>query len=112
MKGVGRKIKKLRKEKGYSLEELGKRINFNPSNLSKIERGQRNASIQLVEQLASFFDVHQSYFLDEEIEVPIKLKEKDVKWITFGEKMEKRDLTPEEIEKIVEIIDSIRKNDS
>lgn len=110
MKDVGKRIQRIRIERGYTLQELGDKINFNYSNLSKIERGVRTASIELIESLAKFFDVPISYFFGETIEVPQELKERDVEWIAFNEEMEKRGLTPDELKKIVDFIDSLNKN--
>jgi transcriptional regulator with XRE-family HTH domain len=59
---VGKKIKKLRKERGYSLRRVGEQLGIDYSYLAKIEKGQK-PSIKLLEQIASFFDVDIKYFL-------------------------------------------------
>ena len=49
MKNISKKIKDIRLKNGLTLEELGDRINFNYSNLSKIERGVRTPTLELLE---------------------------------------------------------------
>lgn len=111
---IGNKIRELRKKNGDSLEELGKKINFNYSNLSKIERGERSPSVELLEQIAKLYDVSVSYFFGDEGKLPKELEERGAKWIAFGEKMEQRELTPEQIEATLEFLDKmgITKRDS
>jgi transcriptional regulator with XRE-family HTH domain len=107
MKYIGSRIRDLRTKNGDSLEELGKKLNFNYSNLSKIERGVRSPSVELLEQVAKLYDVKISYFFGEEGELPQKLKDKGAEWIAFGKKMEKRELTPEQIEATLEFLEKM-----
>lgn len=104
---LGNRIKSLRTKHHYSLSQLCKKLNFDPSNLSKIENGKRKPPLDLLEQMAELFEVEMSYFFIDT--VPKELKERNVKWINFGEDMEKRNLTPEQIKKIVDMLDAIRK---
>ncbi|PLS07831.1 helix-turn-helix domain-containing protein [Neobacillus cucumis] len=62
---VGDRLKELRMLKGITLKELGKAVEFNYSNLSKIERGERKPNIDLLERLAHYFQVEISYFFRE-----------------------------------------------
>lgn len=109
MDKIGQRIKKMRQEKGLSLRELGEKINIAFSHLSRIENDKKTPNIELLETLSDLFDVPMSYFFGEEQPLPKELKEKDVEWLVFGEEMEKRDLTPEEIKNIVELVDKLRK---
>ena len=55
---LGNNIKKLRKESGISLRNLGKLVDMDVSNLSKYERGvMRNISIKLIYRLSEAFNV-------------------------------------------------------
>lgn len=62
---LGEKIRLLRTEKGYSLRELGKRVNLSFSYLGDIERGRTNPSIETLKSLAEALEVPVTYFLEE-----------------------------------------------
>jgi transcriptional regulator with XRE-family HTH domain len=49
---IGQELKRLRKEKGFTLEELAERAEISTSYLSHIERGTRQASLTTLETLA------------------------------------------------------------
>ena len=101
---VGIRIRKLRKKHNHTLKDLGDRINFNYSNLSKIERGDRNPTYELIEQLAELYDVPMTYFFrDREI-----LDDEDKKWLTLRKESEDRGYGPEEIQQIIQFMESIR----
>jgi transcriptional regulator with XRE-family HTH domain len=109
MKNISRKIKDLRVKKGYTLEELGDKINFNYSNLSKIERGIRPPTLELIEKLSEFYNVPLSYFFGEENPIPEELKKLGAEWVTVVEELKEKEITPEEIKAIIEILDRRKK---
>lgn len=109
MKNISEKIRDIRLKKGLTLEELGDKINFNYSNLSKIERGVRTPTLELLEKLAEFYDVPLSYFFGEEAKIPDELKKYGVEWITFVEEMTEKNITPDEIKAIMEILNKFNK---
>lgn len=96
---IGEKFKKIRKEHGYSLIEVGEKINFNYSNLSKIERGVREPYLELIEKMAKFYNVSLSYFFG-----PYESKEMNPEWIEFVEEMKEKQITPDEIKTLLNII--------
>ena len=55
---VGLALKKLRKEKGFTLEELAERAEISTSYLSHIERGTRQAPLSTLESLAHILGVN------------------------------------------------------
>ena len=61
-----RKIRELRQKKGDTIKELANKIQYDFSNLSKIERGLVTPSLKLLSKIANIYDVHISYFLEEE----------------------------------------------
>lgn len=61
---IGKKIKKLRLEKGDTLESLSKKINYDYSNLSKVERGVYRPSTELLENISKVYETSPSYFFD------------------------------------------------
>lgn len=106
---IGDKIRNIRLKNNDSLEDLGKKLNFNFSNLSKIERGTRKASLELLEQIAKIYDVKLSYFFGEEGELPNELKEIGAEWVSFAKDMREQKITPEEIKAIIQVMKNINK---
>jgi transcriptional regulator with XRE-family HTH domain len=60
------KIKLLRKENGDTLKELANKINYDYSNLSKIERGIYQPSLELLEKVADIYNVPMTYFFEKD----------------------------------------------
>lgn len=59
--GIGRRIAELRAVRGYSLRQLGQRAHVSASMLSMIEKGERNASEEIVAAVARALDVGVSH---------------------------------------------------
>jgi transcriptional regulator with XRE-family HTH domain len=110
LKNISKKIREIRTKNGHTLEELGEKLNLNPSNLSKIERGIRKPQIELVEQIANIYNVPLSYFFGETAEAPEELKKLGAEWVAFAEEMEDREITPEEIRAILEVLNKVNKS--
>lgn len=62
---VGRKIRKLREEKGYTLIELGRKAGISYTHISEIERGNTCPSLKTVNKLAKVFQLPVTYFFTE-----------------------------------------------
>src|SRR5438128_1868639 len=62
---VGLKIKKLRKEHKDTLKSLAEKVDYDWSNLSKVERGVYGASIDLLKKIALVYDVNPNYFFSD-----------------------------------------------
>ncbi len=65
---IGQKIKKLREEKGYSLEELSKLSKLTTSTLSAFERGKTKPTYDSLRALTQAFRVTADYLLSDSIE--------------------------------------------
>ncbi|WP_226567168.1 helix-turn-helix domain-containing protein [Bacillus stratosphericus] len=67
---MGESIRSLRKQKKKTLREVAVAINVTHSYLSRLERGLKKPSMDMIEKLADYFDVHKSYFFleDDKIE--------------------------------------------
>ncbi|MGD6818901.1 helix-turn-helix domain-containing protein [Metabacillus sp. 84] len=61
-----KKIKELRKKNGHTLKDLADKVNYDPSNLSKIERGINQPSLTLLSKIASVYSKDLNYFVDDE----------------------------------------------
>ena len=53
----GEKVKKLRKEKGWSQEELSFKTGFHRTYIGMIERAERNISLLNINKLANTFQI-------------------------------------------------------
>ena len=64
---LGEAIRRLRKEKKRTIEEMAASIGITQSYLSRIERNIQQPSMQVIENIADYLGVHKSYlFFDEE----------------------------------------------
>lgn len=75
LNGFGSKVKELRKEKGYSLAEVGKAIGISHNFLSEVERGKKEPSDSTVRALANFFEVDEDELFSKLDKVPMRTLE-------------------------------------
>ncbi|MBC5712732.1 helix-turn-helix transcriptional regulator [Roseburia sp. BX1005] len=61
LKETGKRIKSLRKQKNMTQDQLADKLNISVSNLGKIETGYSGASIDLLIEMAMFFDISLDY---------------------------------------------------
>lgn len=52
----GQKVKELREEKGFSIEQLANISNVDRNYISDIEKGKRNVSIEIIEKIIKALD--------------------------------------------------------
>lgn len=62
-KESGKRIAKLRKERGLTQDQLAEKLNISTSNLGKLERGLQGLSIDLLVEIRCFFEVSTDYIL-------------------------------------------------
>jgi transcriptional regulator with XRE-family HTH domain len=103
----GKRIRSLRESRKDTLEDLAEKLNMTWSSLGKYERGERKITPELLEQIAKIYDVPFSYFFGEETKPPNELKELGAEWVTFVKGMKEREITPEEIKAILNIMKKI-----
>lgn len=60
---IGARIRKLRKEKGWSQEELGEMVDCSNNHISHVETAQNKVSLSLLLRLSYVFEVSLDYFL-------------------------------------------------
>ena len=65
---IGRRIRTIRKEKGMSQAELGKKMNLSADRIQKYENGIRKPKIELLKQFASVLGVETIALLDPVVE--------------------------------------------
>jgi transcriptional regulator with XRE-family HTH domain len=61
---VGRRIRELRKSRGWSQEKLGELADLHPTYIGGIERGERNVALENLAQLATAFGLSLSQLFD------------------------------------------------
>lgn len=62
MRNYGKLIAKLRKQKGLTQEQLGKKLNVSYQAVSKWENNQSEPSLETIEKLADVFGITISQF--------------------------------------------------
>jgi len=61
---LNKRWKEYREEKGYTLEEVSKAVGISASHLSKLENGNANATLEVLEKIAYFYGESPIYFFD------------------------------------------------
>ena len=61
---LGKRIRELRKMRGWSQEKLGEMANLHPTYVGGIERGERNVAFENLVHIASAFGLSLSQFFD------------------------------------------------
>lgn len=107
MNKYGVRIRELRDKKKDTLEDLARKLNMTASALGKYERGERRITPELLEKIASIYDIPVSYFYGEEL--PDELKKFGEGWVTFAKDMQDKKLTPEQIRSLVEMLEKLGK---
>lgn len=65
LKKIGQKIKIIRQQKGISQQELAAMINYEKSNMSRLESGGTNPTILTLDKIAKALGVEISALLDD-----------------------------------------------
>ena len=58
----GKKVRELRKEKGYSQEELANRSGLHRTYIGMLERAEKNITLKNIEKVANALDVKINQF--------------------------------------------------
>jgi transcriptional regulator with XRE-family HTH domain len=74
LQALGKRIRELRMEKGWSQQELAYRIGMEKSNLSVIENGKSNPQILTLARIAGILEVQPQELLAFEVELPTFLE--------------------------------------
>jgi XRE family transcriptional regulator, master regulator for biofilm formation len=78
---IGKKIKRLRQQKGYSITELGRLADVSKSYLSQLERGlQTNPSLQFLVKVTKPLDTSIDFLLKESKVQKSLCNELDEEW--------------------------------
>ena len=86
---IGEKIRKLRKEKGWSQSQLAQKIDINTRNISLYESEKAIPSSETVQKLATLFDVSTDYLFNDEPQNIASMGIKDKSLISLFEEIDK-----------------------
>lgn len=78
---IGVKIKKLRKARKLTLQEVARETGFSPALISQIENNNVSPPIATLAKLARFFDVKMAHFFEEEEEYKYEVVRKSARRI-------------------------------
>lgn len=65
---INEKILQLRKQAGWSQEELGRRIGANKTHISRLEKGRYMPSVRVLKALADVFEVTTDFLIDDNLD--------------------------------------------
>lgn len=128
----GEIIKKLRLEKGYTLDELAKKLNTTRQTIFKYENNMiTNIPSDKIEKMALLFNVTPSYLMgwEENVESPLGDYNENIKYLKEHDQQElielyedilandrlsilfdkAKQLSPEDLEQVLKIIDTFNK---
>lgn len=63
IQNLGEKVKLLRKRRNLKQEDLANLLNLSRAQISNLEKGKRNFSLNQLEKICKFFNVEMSYFI-------------------------------------------------
>ncbi|WP_267378634.1 helix-turn-helix transcriptional regulator [Bacillus sp. GM_Baccil_2] len=113
------RIKEVRKKNGDTLKDLAKKINYDYSNLSKIERGFYTPSIELLKRISIVYNVNLQYLIEMNLESECTSNENlfiqdiyldsDELFQKYNFILDGKQATAEEMELVIQIVRQIRK---
>lgn len=95
MSNLGERLKLLREEKGYTQEELSKKLNITRQSISNYEKNKRTPDYETIELIADFFNVDLDYLYGR-TDVPNKHN----LYVAWDEKYNKDGILEKEVKKI------------
>lgn len=64
---LGNKVRKLREEKSFAIEQLANISNVDRNYISDIEKGKRNVSIEIIEKIVTALDTDLADFFNDQV---------------------------------------------
>ena len=69
---IGKKIRELRKKKGFTQEDLGEKADLDYTSIGAAERGERNLSVKSLLRVAEALDADAGYFIPTSRKLKVK----------------------------------------
>jgi transcriptional regulator with XRE-family HTH domain len=102
------RFRELREKRGYSQQKLADMLYVNQTAVSQWERGLTTPTKDTLKKLCELYSVTADYLLgitDKPDRVsPPELREYGIEWVSVVKKARALGLSPEDIEKIIEIV--------
>jgi transcriptional regulator with XRE-family HTH domain len=111
--GFGKKLREIRHMTGKSLRDVEIETNINRGYLSRLEREEiPNAPFSRLEELAEYYGVDVATIVKDDEDWKMKLdpklkkfvEENNIGYLKIGIKAKEKNLSPEDVEKIIEIM--------
>ena len=105
---LGQRIKELRLEKGWTVEELANRVNRSKSTISEIENNKNKPGRKLIELFSTEFRVTTDYIMGLSNHKELSSKqssEVERRLSEFAPRIEK--MSPEKIQMLMETVDAL-----
>lgn len=100
---IGRRVRELRKMRGWSQEKLGDKVGLSKSQISNIELNRRGTRVETQIRIAEALGVEVADLYESKMQV-------NDGWIAFNEKMKEKGITPEKAERWMELAEQIIKD--
>ncbi|MCU0671318.1 MAG: helix-turn-helix domain-containing protein [Myxococcota bacterium] len=98
---LGARVRELRRNRGWTLEDLAHAADVHATHLSAVERGKRNPTVGVLAKLADALDVQLSAFFGAPAAVPAKTLRAELRRRTEA-------LEAEELARLLRVLDALR----
>lgn len=117
----GKRLKKLRNEKGINQKELADKMNTTKATISRYENDKQEPSVLILEKLAEYFNTSTDYILGKSdardplwyeklpAELQNFIKEENVEYLSVAFRAKEENWSPEAIEEVMKVIKSLKK---
>jgi transcriptional regulator with XRE-family HTH domain len=116
---LGKRLKDLREEKKLTTREMSAMLNIGKSTFSNYENDTRKPDYELLKKLSEYFEVSLDYLLGktniknayvlENNQLPKHAYELKGDYIFIAKEMQDKEISPERIRKIIEILEADKK---
>lgn len=98
---LAEKIKKLRKEKGWSQEKLAQKLGIHRKTVAFYELNKSYPTAENIQKIANVFDIASDYLLSDEVDSFASLGIKDKSLVPIFEQIDKLDEKSKDVIKIM-----------
>ncbi|SHH06487.1 helix-turn-helix domain-containing protein [Tepidibacter thalassicus] len=108
------RLKQLRKSMKLTQKELAEKLGLSPGAIGLYEQNRRTPDIELLNKIATYFDVTVDYLLGrtnnpttvriEGDKLPKELREIGIEYLTIAKEMADKEIPPEDIKKIIDVL--------
>jgi len=117
---LGARIKEIRKKNNLTQNDFGKLFNLNDSTISLYESNKRTPEYDILVRIADKFNVTTDWLLGrveepdliihEGTSLPYNLKEIGVEYLKLCKEIQNKEINPQDLLKIINVVKDIKKN--